>query len=135
MCEHYVVAPWLWERLKSIVRIRWLIWKLEHLVNTPWLAVLMITVCWGNLNFIPHAGTSHLTCTIKCYEITLEKCTCVGRTIIVNIVPPRDKNKWFPVSMNICEKLWWEMILLLLGCIGSDDCNVYLLSFKLSHLY
>ena len=120
--------------LNSTVRIRWLIWKLEHLVNTPWLAVLMITVCWGNLNVIPHAGTFHLTFTIKCYEITFEKCICVGRTI-VNIVPPRDKNGWFSVNMNIWEKLWWEMTLLLLGCIGSDDCNVYLLAFKLSTLY
>ena len=126
MSEHYVVAPWLWERLNSIVRIRWLIWKLEHLVNTPWLAVLMITVCWGNWNVSLHAGTFHLTCTVKCYKITIEKCICVGRTI-VNTVPPRDKNKWFSVSMNIWEKLWWEMTLLLLGCIGSDNCNVYLL--------
>ena len=84
----------------------WQIWKLEHLVNTPWLAILMITVCWGNWNVSPHAGTFHLTCTVMCYEITLEKCMCVGRTI-VNTVPPRDKSKWFPVSMNIWEKLWW----------------------------
>ena len=91
--------------LQVTVTIRWLIWKLEHLVNTSWLAILMITVCWGNLNVIPHAGTFHLTCTIKCYEITLEKCICVGRTI-VNTVQPRDKNEWFPVSTNIWEKMW-----------------------------
>ena len=73
------------------VRIRWLIWKLEHLVNTLWLAILMITVCWGNWNVSPQAGTFHMTCTVISYEITLEKCICVSRTI-VSTVPPSDKN-------------------------------------------
>ena len=40
----------------STVTIAWLIWKLKHLVITPWLAILMITVCWGNWNVSPHAG-------------------------------------------------------------------------------
>ena len=115
------------KRMNSTVRIRWLVWKLEHLVNTPWLAILMITVCWGNWN---DAGTFPLTCIVKFYEITLEKCIYVGRTI-VNTVPPRDKNKLFSVSMNIWEKLWWEMTLLLLGCTGFDDWNVpYFFTYK-----
>ena len=42
----------------------------------------------------------------SCYEITLEKCICVARTI-VSTVPPSDKNQQFPVSMNFWEKLWW----------------------------
>ena len=33
-----------------------------------------------------------MTCTVICYEITLEKCICVGRTI-VSTVPPSDKKK------------------------------------------
>ena len=31
-----------------------------------------------------------MTCTVIHYEITLEKCICVGRTI-VSTVPPSDK--------------------------------------------
>ena len=88
---------------------RWLIWKLEHLVNAPWLAILMITVCRGNWNVSPQeplAGTFHITYTVMCYEVALEKCICASRSI-VNTVPPGDKNKWFPISMNIWEKLWW----------------------------
>ena len=122
-CNRMIKLKIASKRSEPTVTLRWQIWKLEHLVNTPWLAILMITVCWGNWNVSPHAGTFHLTCTVMCYEITLEKCMCVGRTI-VNTVPPRDKSKWFPVSMNIWEKLWWYMTLLSLGCIGSDDCNV-----------
>ena len=106
----------------------------EHLVNTPQLAVLMIKVCWGNWNVSLHAGTFHMTCTVICYEITLKKCTCVSRSIL-STVPPSNKNKWFPVSMNIWVELWWQLTFFLLGCIGSDDCKVYLLAFKLSTLY
>ena len=51
--------------LQVTVTIRWLIWKLEHLVNTPWLAILMITVFWGNWNVSPHAGAFHMTCTVN----------------------------------------------------------------------
>ena len=71
------------------VTIRWLIWKLEHLVNTSWLAILSITVYWGNWNISPHAGTLHMTCTVTYYEITLKK--CVGGSI-VSTVPPSDKS-------------------------------------------
>ena len=71
--------------------VRWLIWKLEHLVNTPQLAILMIKVCWGNWNVSPHAGTIHMTCTVICFEITLEKCICVSKSIL-STVPPSNKN-------------------------------------------
>ena len=37
------------------------------------------------------AGTTHMTCTLLSYEITLEKCICVSGTI-VSTVPPSDKN-------------------------------------------
>ena len=75
--------------------VRWLIWKLEHLANTPQLAILMIKVCWGNWNVSPHAGIIHMTCTVICFEITLEKCICVSRSIL-STVPPSNKNQWFP---------------------------------------
>ena len=75
--------------LQVTVTIRWLIWKLEHLVNTPWLAILMITVFWGNWNVSPHAEIS--TWPVICYEIILEKCICVSGTI-VSTVPPSDIN-------------------------------------------
>ena len=65
--------------------------KLEHLVNTPCLAILMITVCWGNWNVSPQAETIHMTYTVISYEITLEKCLCVRWTIL-STVPPSDKN-------------------------------------------
>ena len=68
-----------------------LLLKLEHLINTPWLAILIITVCWGNWNVSPQAGTTHMTCTVISYEITLEKCICVSGTI-VSTLPPSDKN-------------------------------------------
>ena len=71
--------------------VRWLIWKLEHLVNTPQLAILMIKVCWGNWNVSPHAGTIHMTRTVICFEITLEKCICVSKSIL-STVPPSNKN-------------------------------------------
>ena len=125
--------------LQVTVTIRWLIWKLEHLVNTPWLAILMITVCWGNWNVSPHAGTFHLTCTVMCYEITLEKCICVGRTI-VNTVPPRDKNKWFSVpgegmvvndpSFARMHRIWW------LSCISfSFQTFNFVLIVAVYHVY
>ena len=40
---------------------------------------------------VPNARTFHLTCTVICYELTLEKYICVGISI-VSIVPPSDKN-------------------------------------------
>ena len=57
-----------------------------------------------------------MTYTVICYEITLEKC----------------------INVSVVEVLGEVMVvidLFLLGCIGSDDCNVYLLAFKLSTLY
>ena len=49
--------------VNSTVTIRWLIWKLEHLVNTPWLGILTFAVCWGaqcpRRNF-PHDLFSHM---------------------------------------------------------------------------
>ena len=84
---------WRWNQkgVNSSVTIRWLLWKLERLRNTPWLAILMITVCWGNWNVSPQAGTFHMTLTVISYEITWEKCICVSRAI-VSTVPPSDKN-------------------------------------------
>ena len=65
-----------------------------------------------------------------CYEITLEKCICAGRTI-VHTVPPRDKkimifckHEHLGEVMVVNDPFW-------LGCIGSDDCNVYLSNFQL----
>ena len=86
------------KEVNSTVTIRSLLWsrsidllQRSKLVNTPWLAILMITVCWGNWNVSPQAGTIHMTCTGIRYEITSQKCICVGGTI-VSTVPPSDKN-------------------------------------------
>ena len=38
----------------------------------------------------PHARNFHITCTVICYEITLEKCICVRETI-VSTLPLDDK--------------------------------------------
>ena len=94
----------------------------------------MITVYWGNWNVSPQAGTTHMTCTVMSYEITLEKCICVSGTI-VSTVPPGDKK-----LIIFCKyESLGEVILVtdpfLLKSIGFDDCNVYLLAFKLSTLY
>ena len=100
--------------------VRWLIWKLEHLVST-----------W---NVSPHAGTIHMTCTVIYYEITSEKCICVSRSIL-STVPP-SKKKWTISCKH--ERLGEVLVVIdpfLPGCIGSDDCNVYLLPFKLSTLH
>ena len=70
---------------------RWLIWKLEHMVNTPQLAILVIKVFWGNWNVSPHARTIHMTCTVTYYEITLEKCICVSRSILSTVSPSKKK--------------------------------------------
>ena len=112
--------------------VRWLIWKLEHLVNTPRLAILMIKVCWGNWNVSPHAGTIHMTCTVIYYEITLEKCICVSRSIL-STVPPNNKLKWMISCKHEClGEVMVVIDLFLTGCTGSDDCNVHLLAFKLA---
>ena len=39
----------------------------------------------------PSRNFPHDQCSVICCEITLEKCICVGRTI-VSTVPPSDKN-------------------------------------------
>ena len=59
-------SSWRWPQkgVNSTVANRSLLLKLEHLENTPWLAILMITVCWGNWNVSLHAGTTHMTCTV-----------------------------------------------------------------------
>ena len=77
---------------------RWLIWKLEHMVNTPQLAILVIKVCWGNWNVSPHARTIHMTCTVIYYEITLEKCICVSRSILRTVSPSK--------KINVIPKAW-----------------------------
>ena len=70
-----------------------------------------------------------------CYEITLEKCICAGRTI-VHTVPPRDKK-----IMIFCKHEHLGEVMVVNDPFfarmhsGSDDCNVYLLVFKLSTLY
>ena len=85
-------SSWSWPQkgVNLTVTIRSLLLKLEHLINTPWLAILVITICWGNWNASPYAGTIHMTCTIINYVIILEKCICVSRTI-VSTVPPSNK--------------------------------------------
>ena len=62
-------SSWRWPQkgVNSTVTNRSLLLKLEHLENTPWLAILMITVCWGNWNVSLHAGTTHMTCTVISY--------------------------------------------------------------------
>ena len=82
-------------------KIRWLIRKLVHYVNTLWLAILLVAVCWGNSNVSSHSGTFHMTCTVSYFEITLKICIIVGRTINCNKVPPGDKNEWLSVSINV----------------------------------
>ena len=52
----------------------------------------MFTVCWGNWNIIPHAGTLHMTCTVICYEI------------IVNIWRSYGGNWPFFAGMH---RIWW----------------------------
>ena len=77
-CNRIIKLNIALKRSKLHSNMRWLIWKLEHLANTPWLATLMITVCWGNWNVSLHAGTFHMTWQSYA-EITLEKCICVGK--------------------------------------------------------
>ena len=86
-------SSWRWPQkgVNLTVTNKSLLLKLKHLINTPWLAILMITVCLGNLNVSPQAGTTHMTYTVISYEITLEKCIWVSGTI-VSTVPPSDKN-------------------------------------------
>ena len=86
-------SNWRWPQkgVNSTVTIGSLLLKLKHLVNISQLAILMITVCWGNWNVSPQAGTIHMACTVISYEITSEKCICVSGTI-VSTVPPSDKN-------------------------------------------
>ena len=76
--------------LQVTVTIRWLIWKLEHLVNIHlglqfwWLQfseVIEMSVPMQELSTWP----------VICYEIILEKCICVSGTI-VSTVPPSDIN-------------------------------------------
>ena len=75
-----------------------------------------------------------MTCIVTSYEITLEKCICVSRTI-VSTVPPSDKNKRFSCKYKCLGEVLVVTDPFLLKYIGFDDCNVYLLAFKLSTLY
>ena len=87
------MISWRWPQkgVNLTVKNRSLLLKLEHLVNTPWLAILMITVYWGYWNVSSQAGTTHMACTVISYEITLVKCICVSGTI-VSTVPTSDEN-------------------------------------------
>ena len=75
-----------------------------------------------------------MTCIVICYKVTLEKCICVSRTIIVSTVQPSNisdflfKHECLGEAIVVIDPL-------LQGCAGSDDCNVSLLAFKLSTLY
>ena len=82
---------WPQKGVNLTVTNRSLLLRLEHLINKPWLAILMITVCRGNWNVSPQAGTTHMTYTVISCEITFEKCICVSGTIVTT-VPPSDKN-------------------------------------------
>ena len=65
-----------------------------------------------------------MTYTVICYKITLEKHICVSRTIVMISCKYEGVGDIIMVTDPF-----------LLGCIGFDDCNVYLLAFKLSTLY
>ena len=75
-----------------------------------------------------------MTCIAICYKVTLEKCICVSRTIIVSTVQPSNisdflfKHECLGEAIVVIDPL-------LQGCAGSDDCNASLLAFKLSTLY
>ena len=75
-----------------------------------------------------------MTCTIVNYVIILEKCICVSRTI-VSTVPPNDKKLMISCKYECLGEVIVVTNPFLLQCIGFDDCNVYLLAFKLSTLY
>ena len=128
-------SSWRWpqKEVNSTVTIRWLLWKLEHLLHTPWLATLMITVCWGNWKVSPRAGTFHVTCTVINYEITLEKCIFVYRTIVGTVLPGAKVND-FLLWVWMFERSYGDNWPFLQGCIGFDDCNAYLWAFKRSTL-
>ena len=44
--------------------------KLKMASKRSGLAILMITICRGNWNASPHAGTFYMTCAVLYYEIT-----------------------------------------------------------------
>ena len=74
-----------------------------------------------------------MTCIVICYEVTLEKCICVSRTIVCT-VPPSDISD-FLFKHECLGEVMVVIDPFLQGCAGSDDCNASLLAFKLSTLY
>ena len=116
--------------------------KLGHFVITSSLVILKITVCKGIEVWVPiqqWGCTFHMTCKIIYYEIPryLKKnCIFVWQNYCKYIYSTTSW-QWL---MIFCKREHWEGVmvvidLLLLGCIGLDDCNVYLLAFKLLTLY
>ena len=65
-----------------------------------------------------------MTYTVICYEITLEKCICVGRTI-VSTLPHCDKN-----LMISCRHECLGKVIMVINSFFKmhrlDDCKVYL---------
>ena len=68
-----------------------------------------------------------MTCTVISYEITLEKCICVSRTMVSTVSPCMISGEYECLG---------EVIVVtdpfLQKCIGFDDCNIYLIAFRLS---
>ena len=110
-------SSWRWPQkgVNSTATNKSLLLKLEHLVNAPWFAILMITVCWSNWNVSLQAGTIHMTCRVISHEITLEKCICVSRTI-VSTVPPSVYHIYFFVPQ--APKSWSKLVNYLISWFG-----------------
>ena len=123
---------WPQKGVNLTVTIRSLLLKLGHLVNTPWLAILVIKLCWGDWNVSPQAGTIHMTCTVISYEITLKKCICVN---YCKYSKPSDKKFMISCKYECLSEVIKVTDPFLLKCIGFNDFNVFLLAFKLSTFY
>ena len=66
-----------------------------------------------------------MTCTVIYYEITLEKCICVSRSILSTVSPSKKKKLMLSRKHECLGEVMVVIDLFLLGCIGSDDFNVY----------
>ena len=81
-------------------------WNQGWFENVQKLSFCVFKMCQNPPFISTNAGAFHITCTVIYYEINEKKLTCVSGTIL-STVPPSDKDKWFPVSMNVWETLWW----------------------------
>ena len=116
--------------------------KLGHFVITSSLVILKITVCKSIEVWVPiqqWGCTFHMTCKIIYYEVPryLKKNCIFFWQNYCKYMYSTTSWQWL---MIFCKSEHWGGVmvvidLLLLGCIGLDDCNVYLLAFKLLTLY